>query len=85
VATAKEVGLDPRFQRAQANVLESCDLSLCERLAGEVGERRSAPERQGAAQCLTCVLRVASRQQLPPFAELVLEAFDVELSGLDRK
>ena len=42
----REVRLDAVLQRREAQLLESPDLVLRERLVGEVGERRPAPERQ---------------------------------------
>ena len=45
-----EVGVDARLERGQAEFLEAADLGLGERLVGEVGERRSAPQAESLAQ-----------------------------------
>ncbi len=44
VASESEVGLEPAFERLQAELFEARNLGLRERLVGEVGERRTAPE-----------------------------------------
>ena len=50
VAAEREVGLEPRFERGHAELLEPRALGLCERLGGELGQRRPAPERQRLAE-----------------------------------
>ena len=50
VAAECEVGLDPQLERPQAELFESRDLDLRERLVDEVGERRPAPEGESLAQ-----------------------------------
>ena len=49
VATAREVGLDPLLDCCQAELLDAGALHLGERLL-ELGERRSAPERDGVRE-----------------------------------
>ena len=44
VAPESEVGLEPPLERLQAELFEARNLGLRERLVGEVGERRPAPE-----------------------------------------
>src|SRR5205085_10592701 len=50
VAAEREVGVDAIGERGEANFLESCDLSLCKGVEGEIGERGSAPERERLEQ-----------------------------------
>jgi hypothetical protein len=49
VAAARQVRVDARLERRPAQLLQPRDLDLRERLEGEVGERRPAPERQRLA------------------------------------
>ena len=46
VMTEREVGLDAVLERDQPQLLEPRDLVLRERLVGEIGQRRPAPERE---------------------------------------
>jgi hypothetical protein len=51
VATSeREVGLDPLLDGGQAELLEAGDLLLSERVEGELGERRAAPEPERLSQ-----------------------------------
>ena len=52
VAAEREVGFDAPLERAQAELFEAADLGLRERLVGEVGERRPAPEAERVAEPL---------------------------------
>jgi hypothetical protein len=45
-----EVGLEAFLERCEAQLLETGDLALGERLVGEVGERRAAPEGERLVQ-----------------------------------
>ena len=45
-----EIGVDPLLQRAEAQLLELRRVRLRERLVGEVGQRRPAPQRERLAQ-----------------------------------
>ena len=49
-AAQLEIGVDPFLERVEAKLLETADLVLRERLEGEVGERRSPPDRQRFAE-----------------------------------
>ena len=47
---ACEVGVDSGLDRRQAQLVETSDLGLRERLVGEVRERRPSPERERLAE-----------------------------------
>ena len=64
-----ELALEPPFQRREPQLLEPCDLTLRERLEGEVRQRRPAPQRQ---RLLVALL-----------GEQPLEAMQVELVVVD--
>ena len=44
MAAEREVGLEPALERLQAELFEAGNLGLSERLLGEIGKRRPAPE-----------------------------------------
>jgi hypothetical protein len=50
VATERELCLDHLLVSGQAQVLEARDLRLGERLVREVGQRRTAPQRESLLQ-----------------------------------
>ena len=50
VPTEREIGLDPLFEGGDARFLEARDLALREGVEAEVGECRSAPERERLEQ-----------------------------------
>jgi hypothetical protein len=52
VAAARQVGVDALLERGEPQLVQPCDLGLRERLVGEVGERRAAPQRERLAQLL---------------------------------
>ena len=52
VAAEREVGVDAILEAGDASLLEAPDLGLRERLVGEVGERRAAPEIERVAQAI---------------------------------
>ena len=52
VAAEREVGLEPALEGGQTQLLEACDRRLRERLVGNVGERRTAPEAEGLSEGL---------------------------------
>ena len=63
VAAEREVGLEPPLERLQAELFEARNLGLRERLVGEVGKRRPAPEVESFAQSLR---RKLGRRPLAP-------------------
>ncbi len=50
VAAEREIRVDALLQHDRAELLEPCDLGLCERLVEEVGERGAPPEDEGLAE-----------------------------------
>ncbi len=46
VQAEREAGFDPLFESDEAELLETSDLGLSERLVCEVGERGATPKRQ---------------------------------------
>ncbi len=50
-----KVGVDPKLQRCQPDLLEPGDRRLREALVGEVRERRAPPQRQSVAQPFRCI------------------------------
>ena len=64
VPAERELGLDALLERGQPHLLEPLDRDLRERLVGEVGERRAAPERERLAQEIDAASRLAARERL---------------------
>ena len=79
MASEREIGLDPLLERDEAALFEPRDLALGEVVVCEVGQRRTAPQRQRLAQllgrfprlCVACLL------------DQLLEPVHVELAGGD--
>ena len=78
MASAGEVGLDPRAEAAEAQVVEPRDLGLGEALVGDVGQRRPAPELERVLQRGGRLPRLAARKLLAPQPQALLEAVGVE-------
>ena len=79
VPSGLELSVDAFLQRGKTKLFEAPDLGLRKLLEGEIGERRSAPERQRLAQ-LRCSLvgsQSFGRGDEHP------EALEIELLGLD--
>ena len=66
VPSAGEVGLDPRAEAAEAQIVEPRDLGLGEALVGDVGQRRPAPELERVPQRRRRLPRLAARELLAP-------------------
>ena len=79
VAAEREVRLDPPLERRESKLVQPPDRRLRERLVGEVGERRPAPERERFAESLSRGRRLGT-VRLPQQAG---EAVEIELVGLD--
>ena len=98
VASSGEIGIESRLQGRQATLLEWCGAGPGEGLAGEVGERRAAPEREGVVQlaggdqpleplgvelALVDTHEIAGRACVDPVgAESAPERVDVHLEGV---
>ena len=80
LAAGREVGLDARLDGGQTLLLQPRDLGLRERLEGELGERRPAPQRQRLAQSGRRVLGLSGGQRLASVLDELLEALRVELT-----
>ena len=61
VASRRELGVDRELDRAQVKLLEPPDLGARERLPGDVGERRAAPELERALAAPSAIPCSASR------------------------
>jgi hypothetical protein len=81
VATKSEIGLDPRLDGNDPQVLETRNLGLSERLEREVGECRSAPEVEAVVEESGCRGGVTDRDRPSALVEQPLEAVRVELVG----
>ena len=80
VAPELELGVDQLLARREAELLEPRDLECRERLVGDVGERRAAPEPERLAEAPGALGDVGGRARLG--AE-PLEAAEVDLVGRD--
>ena len=78
-ATEREIGVEPLLERHQSELIESESLRLSERLVGEIGERRPAPEVESFAQALCRELGLCASRLL----DESLEAKEVELVRTD--
>ncbi len=80
VVTAElDLGLEPVLECRQTHLVEARDLGLQERLEGEVGERRPAPERQRVRERR----RALGRRQGRRIPDETLEAPRVDGAGVD--
>ena len=82
VPSAAQVGLDAVLEQCEPQLLEPADLRLRERLEDEIGERRSAPERQRLPQLLGGPPRVFGGQSLAALVGQALASVEVELARL---
>ena len=78
-----ERGLHPDLDRRQPLLLEPLDVALREPLEGEVGERRSTPQRERLAQDGRRVVRAVVAQRAAAVVDQPLEPLGVELARLD--
>lgn len=82
MATGGEIGFHAKLQRGQSLLLQTRDLGGGERLDGQLGERRAAPQRQRLAQGRGSILGSTVCQHAACVLDEALEAFRVELSRL---
>ena len=78
-----EIGLDPLFDRRQAQLLEPRDLALGERLVRDVGECRAPPEAERFSQQRGRVLGGSGGQLAATLRHEPLELLEVELPRSD--
>ena len=83
VAAGGRVGLDARLQRGELLLLEPGDLGGGERLVRQVGERRPAPHVLRLAQERRGLLGLARGERAAAALDQLVEAFGVELAGVD--
>jgi hypothetical protein len=76
-----QLGLDPLLDGCQADLLETRDRDLRERLRGEVGEWRSPPEVERILEEAGCGPRIPSLQRSGRLLRAMLEALQIELLG----
>ena len=81
--TERQVGLDALFEAGQSQLLEAGDLALRERLVGEVGQRRPAPERERLAQLGGGARGIAAGERSPTLFEEALEPVSVQALRID--
>jgi hypothetical protein len=78
VAPEREVGVEAELERRETDLLEPDDRGLREALVGDVGERRTAPQRQRLAEPRRGLGRHAAGEQAPSLVHEPLEAVEVE-------
>ena len=83
VTTEREVRLDPVLERRHAELVETSGLGLRKGLEGQVGERRTTPERQGLTQELRRALGALLRERTLALGEQALEPRQVEVAVPD--
>ena len=83
MATERQICLDPVLERRHAELVETCGLGLRKGLEGEVGERRTTPERQGLTQELRRALGALLRERALALGEQALEPRQVEVAVPD--
>jgi hypothetical protein len=79
VPSELEIDVDPILERRKALLLQPGDLVLGERLTRELDERRAAPKGESLAKLHRPLLRFDG----PRLGHQSLEAFEVEVAGLD--
>ena len=80
LATEREIGVDPNLQRRQTRLLQPGDLSLSERLVGEVSQRRPPPQPQRIAQEAGGGRGISPGQRLAALDGQTLELVGIELT-----
>ena len=80
MAAEREVGVDPRLQAGQAELLQAGDLGLGEGLVAEVRKGRATPERQRPAQRVRRFAARPALEQPPRLVEELLEQVAVALA-----
>ena len=83
MSAEREVGVDPILVGGEPKLLEPDDLRLRERLPGEVGERRAAPEGERIAQGVGRPCGVACPERRPALLAEPDELEEVDRVALD--
>ena len=79
----REIGVDPILERGGAQLLQTGDVRLRERLVAQVGERRASPEAEGIAQNVRGALRVTGSKPASRRGDALHEHIGVQLTRLD--
>ena len=79
VAAESQIRLEPLLDCAEAQLVQPADLALSERVVGEVGEGRPAPEGERFSERRGRVLGVAGGQLSPSLLDEAPEPVDVQL------
>src|SRR4029078_490965 len=79
VTPERELNVDPLLERAERELLRPGDLRLCERLIGDVRERRTSPQRQRFSKELRGMLRIGALR----LRDELLGPMEAQLAGLD--
>ena len=82
VASEHQVGLDPILDRREPELVETVGLAPRPLLVGEVGEGAAPPQRECLAETCARLLRSQLPERLSAFRGELLEARDVEVSGV---
>jgi hypothetical protein len=83
VATESEIDVDSRLHGLQPELAEPFDLTLSERVIGEVGQWRPVPKRKRLLQKRAGVLGIGRGECSPAVVDETLEAVRVHLTGRD--
>ena len=83
VAAEREIGVDSLLEHDGAQLLESRDLGLRERLVREVGQRRATPELERLAKGTGRRTGIARAERRPPLVREPREAVDVHALRLE--
>jgi hypothetical protein len=81
VAAERELRLDSLLERREPDLLEALDRRAGERLVGEIGERRTAPEAERLPQQLGRACRFAVGGSFRSVGRQPLEERQIELLG----
>ena len=81
VPPERQVRVDPVFERGEPELREPGGLAQCERLVGELRERRTVPEAKRLTQACCAGQVLAARERRASLAEEAFEAGEVELLG----
>ena len=83
VATECKLGLDPVLEDREPLLLEAGDLRLRPVGVTKLGEWSATPETECLDECARSTGRIARRQRPPALLGKLLQAVEVDASGLD--
>jgi hypothetical protein len=85
VCAESQLGLDSLFQRADPQIRQTRDLSLGERLIGEIGQGLPPPQSEGLPQERYGLIRLPRGNGPSPLINKALEPLRVDRFGIDRE